>query len=107
LFKLLNEEGMRQELLHNKYLKNETLAQVEAKPMYSPYWKGTLRGKDDFFKSGSFIVGDGQTTRFWEDAWLGKTLLETQYPSLYTIVRHKNVKVALNQTPLNIALLGF
>lgn len=36
LFKLLSEEGMWQELLYNKYFKNKTLAQVEAKPTNSP-----------------------------------------------------------------------
>jgi hypothetical protein len=85
-FKLLNKEGMWQELLKNKYLKNKTLAQVEAKPTYSPFWKGILSVKVDFFKRGSFIVGNGQTTHFWEDTWLGKTSLATQYPSLYAIV---------------------
>jgi hypothetical protein len=37
LFKLLYEDGMWQQLLHNKYIKNKTLAQVEAKPTDSPF----------------------------------------------------------------------
>jgi hypothetical protein len=51
------------------------------------------------------VICDGHTTRFWEDAWLGITSLANQYPSLYAIVRHKNIRVAdvLNQTPSNIA----
>jgi hypothetical protein len=104
LFKLLNEEGMWQELLHTKYLRTKSLSQVQAKPTDSPFWRGIIRGKDEFFKHGSFIIGDGHTTRFWEDAWLDKTPLSTQYPSLYAIVRHKSVSVAevLNQTMLNI-----
>jgi hypothetical protein len=32
LFKLLNKEGVWQELLHNQYLKNKTLLQVTTKP---------------------------------------------------------------------------
>jgi hypothetical protein len=104
LFKRLNEEGMWQELLHNEYLKHKSLAQIEDKPADSPFWKGILKSKDEFFAHGSFVVGDGQTTRCWEDAWLEKTPLLTQYPSLYAIVRHKNVRVidVLSQTPLNI-----
>jgi hypothetical protein len=60
--------------------------------------------KEEFFKRGSFIVGDGSATRFWEDVWLGGMLLANQYPTLYKIVRTKNVLVAdvLNQTPLNV-----
>jgi hypothetical protein len=84
---------MWQELLQNKYLKNKTLDQVEAKPTDSLVWKGILHGKNEFFQRGSIVIGDGQTTRFWEDAWFDKTSLANQYPSLYAIVRHKNVRV--------------
>jgi hypothetical protein len=105
LFKILNEEGVWQELLHNKYLSQKTLAEVQAKPTDSPFWKGLMRVKDDFFQKGYFKIGNGATTRFWEDIWLGESSLATQYPSLYNIVNHKNVLVAhvLAQTPLNIS----
>jgi hypothetical protein len=45
--------------------------------------------KDDFFKCGSFVIGDGLETRFWEDVWLENTSLAKQYPSLYNIVTTK------------------
>jgi hypothetical protein len=72
IFKLLNEEGMWQELLYNKYLRTKSLSQVQAKPTNSPFWKGIIRGKDEFLKHVSFFIGDGQMARFWEDAWLDK-----------------------------------
>jgi hypothetical protein len=37
LFKLLNKEGMWQELLFNKYLRHKSLAQVIANPTDSPF----------------------------------------------------------------------
>jgi hypothetical protein len=43
---------MWQQLLCNKYLKNKTLAQVEVKPTDSPFWKGLMHVKEDFFKRG-------------------------------------------------------
>jgi hypothetical protein len=60
--------------------------------------------KDDFFMRGSMEVGNGQNTRFWEDAWLGDRPLCEQYPSLYCIVNQTNVSVAQvwNATPINI-----
>jgi hypothetical protein len=112
LFKLLNEEGVWQELLHNKYLRHKTLSAVQAKPTDSSFWKGLMRVKEEFFNRGFFQIGNGMNTRVCEDIWLGKTPLANQYPSLYNIVRHKDVRVAhvLAQTPLNIsfrrALLG-
>jgi hypothetical protein len=64
-----------------------------------------MRVRDDFFSRGFFKVGDGASVRFWEDIWLGKTTLAQQYPSLYNIVRHKNVTVAhvFAQVPINIS----
>jgi hypothetical protein len=60
--------------------------------------------KDEFFKRGSLVVGNGQNTRFWEDTWLGDLPLKDQYPTLYNIVNHTNVTVAhvMGSTPLNI-----
>jgi hypothetical protein len=57
-----------------------------------------------FFKQGSFVVNNGMIMRFWGDTWLGNRPLADQYPSLYNIVRNKNVTVAttLATTPLNI-----
>jgi hypothetical protein len=49
LFKLLNEDGMWQELLHKKYLRSKTLSQVSASPTDSPFWKGLMNVKEDFF----------------------------------------------------------
>jgi hypothetical protein len=59
LFKILTEEGMWQELLRNKYLKNRTLSHIEANPTDSPFWKGLMRVKHDFIERGFFEVGNG------------------------------------------------
>jgi hypothetical protein len=90
---------MWHELLVNKYLRNKTLSQVKIKPTDSPFWKGLMGLKEIFIKNGSFTIGNGQKTRFWEDTWLGDTPLVLQYPSLYNNVRQKNV---LSNNPLNI-----
>jgi hypothetical protein len=94
LFKLLNEEGVWQELLQNKYLQSKILSQVTAKPTDSTFWKGLMEVKDEFLQWGSFGVGNGLSTRFWEDSWLREKTLSEEYPSLYNIAHHKNVMVA-------------
>jgi hypothetical protein len=50
-------------------------------------------------------VGNGESTRFWEDTWLGNKSLAYQYPSLYSIVQRKQVSVAnvLSSNLLNIS----
>jgi hypothetical protein len=106
LFKLLNEEGVWQELLQNKYLHSKTLAQVEAQPTDSPFWKGLMRVKEEFFNRGVFKVGNGRNTRFWEDTWLGDSPLKDQYPLLYNIIQHRDVSLSdvfLNAPALNMS----
>jgi hypothetical protein len=100
----MNEDGVWHELLQNNYLHSKSLAEVKAKPLDSPFWKGLMRVKEDFLCRGSFIVDNGQNARFWEDVWLGNKPLAEQYPFLYNIVRQKQVSVAnmLNQNPVNI-----
>ena len=93
LFKLLNEEGVWQELLQNKYLHSKTLAKVEAQPTDSPFWKGLMRFKEDFFIRGSFKIGKEETLLFWEDAWLGDSPLMNKYTLLYNIVQRQHVSV--------------
>jgi hypothetical protein len=94
LYKIMNEEGVWQEILQNKYLKTKTLSQVSAKPTDSPFWKGLMNVEDEFFSRGTMVIGNGQKTRFWEDIWLGDTPLKDQYPMLYNILNHTNVTVA-------------
>jgi hypothetical protein len=105
LFKILHEEGTWQEILCNKYLSTKTLAQVEVKPTDSQFWKGLMEVRDDFFRRGRFVVGNGNTIRFWEDKWLGSRPLAEHYPNLYNIVQRKNVRVSdvLSSSPLNIS----
>jgi hypothetical protein len=61
---------MCQERFHNKYTKDKTLSQVQEKSTDSPFWKGLMRVKNDFFNRGSFKVENGTFVRFWEDIWL-------------------------------------
>jgi hypothetical protein len=101
----MNEQGVWQELILNKYLHSKTLSQVTAKPTDSPFRKGLMKVKEEFFARGKFKVGNVANTRLWEDTWLGDKPLSMQYPSLYGIVRCKQVSVAtlLGHNSLNIA----
>ena len=71
-----------------------------------------MQVKPSFFMRSLFEVGDGQSTSFQEDTWLGDNPLAVQYSSLYNIVRKKDdtVQLVLGSTPLNIqfrrALIG-
>ncbi|XP_073357973.1 uncharacterized mitochondrial protein AtMg00310-like [Aegilops tauschii subsp. strangulata] len=105
LYKLSVEtETTWAQILRSKYLQSKTLSQVTVRPTDSPFWKGLMRVKAAFFNRTNFIVGNGNTTRFWEDTWLGETPLALQYPSLYRIVQRRDSLVAMimQSIPLNI-----
>ena len=91
-------------MLQNKYLQSKSLSQVSVQPTDSPFWKGLMKVKGNFFNRGSFKVGDGSNTRFWEDTWLGDKPLAEQYPSLYYITHRKGVLVedVMSSRPINI-----
>jgi hypothetical protein len=46
LFKILNEDGVWQELLTDKYLHSKSLSQVTSQPSDSPFWKGIMKVKE-------------------------------------------------------------
>jgi hypothetical protein len=66
-----------------------------------------MKVKEKFFIRGSFVIGHGLETRFWEHTWLGDKPPAQHCPSLYNIMQQKQVLVAnvLSQTPLNITFL--
>jgi len=102
IFKLINKEGIWQNLLRNKYLKNQTIAQVEKK---AGFWVGLMKVKDNFLSYVSFHLNDGNYIKFWEDKWLGNHTLREQYPALFNIVRKKHATVAslFDRVHLNVS----
>jgi hypothetical protein len=80
-------------MLRNKYLKRHTLSKVSFRP-----------SERFVFNLGSFVLGNGEQIRFWEDVWLGDQPLMSQYPSLYHIVRQKSDTIVsiLRTIPLNV-----
>jgi len=105
LFKLCNEDGLWQELLRNKYMRDKPLALLEKKPRDSHFWKGLMGVKNQFLNLGRFKLVSGDQLRFWEDIWLGNQPLKFRYPVLFNIVRKKHATVAnvLSSSPLNIS----
>ncbi|WVZ49763.1 hypothetical protein U9M48_001092 [Paspalum notatum var. saurae] len=105
LYKFINEEGVWQELLKNKYLQGKTIGEVHWKSGDSHFWSGLMKVKDRFLEPSTFNLHDGSQIRFWEDRWFGDQPLKHQYPSLYNITRKKHISVAdvFSTTPLNIS----
>jgi hypothetical protein len=94
LFELINEDGLWQQILKKKYVKDSIIAQVQHKQGDSHFWSGLVKVKDEFLKLGHFCLNNGCNIRFWEDKWLGNYPLKELYPSLSVITRKKHISVA-------------
>jgi hypothetical protein len=105
LFKLINEDGLWQMILRNKYLSNQTIGKVKRKPEDSHFWTGLMKVKKKLLRYGSFQLNNGSQIRFWEDNWIGNHAFKDQYPSLYNIARRKSdtIEKILSGVPLNIS----
>jgi hypothetical protein len=48
-----------------------------------------MRGEDYFLKLDNFWLGEGIEIRLWEDFWIGRVLLKSQYINFYNIFQQK------------------
>jgi len=105
LFKLINEDGVWQELLRKKYLKDKTIGEAYWKPGDSHFLSGLMKIKDRFLGLSTFVLHNGTSTWFWKDKWLGDCTLKQQFPSWYNIARKKHATVSqvFSSVPLNIS----
>jgi hypothetical protein len=105
LLKLLNEEGLWQMILRNKYLSNQTIGKVDRKPGDSLFWSSLMKVKSKFLRYGSFQLNNGAQIRFWEDRWIGNHVFKGQYSSLYNIAKRKSdtIENVLSGLPLNVS----
>ena len=55
LFRLLNEDGVWQQLLRNKYLRDKTLTQVQYLPEDSQFWAALMKVKRSSSRWASLI----------------------------------------------------
>ncbi len=105
LYKLINEEGVWQDLLKRKYLYNKSITQVDKKQGDFHFLSGLIKVKSTFLNMGSWIVNDGGQIRFLEDKWLDNLAFKDKYPSLYAIFRRKSSSIAtiMGSVPLNVS----
>jgi hypothetical protein len=105
VFKLLNEDGVWQQVLKRKYLRNSTSAQVSKKPGDSQFWGGLLEARDHLLTAASLWYKNGEKIRFWEDWWIGHEPLmkRSLLCTIFQEGKNQIVASALSSRPLNIS----
>ncbi|WVZ88012.1 hypothetical protein U9M48_034574, partial [Paspalum notatum var. saurae] len=94
LFRLINEDGVWQNILKKKYLRGKAIGAVKWKLGDSHFWSGLMKVKERFLELSTFNLHEGSQIRFWEDRWFGNYPLKDLYPSLYNITRKRHITVA-------------
>jgi hypothetical protein len=60
----------------------------------TPIWKDILAGIDRFRAISNVTVGNGTSTAFWFDLWLGNSTLHDRFPILFSHSARLNLNVA-------------
>jgi hypothetical protein len=88
-----NEEGLWQDLVKLKYVKDRPISHVTVRQNDSPAWKDLMKIRHIYLKGRSFKVANGKLISFWLDTWMGEKPLCMIYPVLYELAIHKDASV--------------
>jgi hypothetical protein len=66
-WKLDTEDGLWQQIIRFKYLKNNSICSVKHKQNDSVIWANLLKVKDVYLHGRKMVISDGSNTLFWKD----------------------------------------
>ena len=93
-WKLEKEDGLWQQIVKFKYMRNSSILEVKHKVSDSPMWSDVLKIKDIYLQGWGISFKNGGLTRFWQDPWIYEEPLSSHTPLLYEICENKNITVA-------------
>jgi hypothetical protein len=95
-------EGLWQDIVKAKYLRNKTVASVQSRFNDSPCWKALLKVKYTYMIGTKVVLGNGDTCRLWKDPFLDNIPLWEKFPNLFDLCQTPNV--SLNALDENFAI---
>lgn len=82
-------------LLHALYKRrHSTIQSSTPSPSNSFFWNNIIHNKEPFISSIKWKIGDGSSTRFWEDKWTGNNTLKSVFPHAYSLALSHEVPVS-------------
>jgi hypothetical protein len=93
-WRLEKEEGLWQQILNHKYMKDQTIHDVMHKLNDSSIWSDLLKVKDIYLQGRSIVVSNGEQTRFWLDPWVYNSPICDIAPMLFELCENKSIFVA-------------
>lgn len=93
LWRLETSDGLWQQILRKKYVKDEPISQIKKKQGDSHFWQGLMEVDQCYQQFCVRKVGDGKGISFWHDRWIGKEPLEIMFSRLFDLVFDKKVSL--------------
>ncbi|TVU50202.1 hypothetical protein EJB05_01564, partial [Eragrostis curvula] len=93
-WRLETEEGLWQDIVKVKYVQGKPIGSVKHRIDDSPSWTDLLKVRHVYMCGRRFIVGNGNSIRFWHDRWMGDTTLCEEYPFLFALCTNPDLTVA-------------
>lgn len=89
-WKIETEEGLWQSIISYKYLRGKTFIQYATSRMILLCGKTYLRSHV-YLQGRHVVVGSGDNTSLWRDAWLADKPLMESYPDLFKLFEDPNI----------------
>ena len=73
-WKLESHDGLWQQIVRAKYLRNKSVTDVKTRVNDSPCWKGIMKVRDIYLAGRGIKLKNGPITSFWKDPLVDKLL---------------------------------
>ena len=92
-WRLENEEGLWQQLIKNKYLRNDIISTVKHRLDDSPIWASLLKIRQVYLRGRQVQTKNGKNTLFQEDCWINEKPICKEHPVLFDLCNDKLISV--------------
>jgi hypothetical protein len=92
-WKLETLDGLWQDIIKAKYLRNKTVATVTSRFNNSPCWKVILEVKETYFAGINVVLNNGNITRLWKDPIMGEQPFCDKFTVLFNLCREQDCTV--------------
>jgi hypothetical protein len=87
------ENGLWQEIVAFKYIKDTPICLIKPSIFDSPVWSDLLKIRHIYLKGREYKLNNGKLISFWLGVWIGNEPLCTTYPILYDLCLEQNSSV--------------
>lgn len=94
LWKIDREQGLWQQIITHKYLRNDSISSVKHKQSDSSMRTDLLKVRNLYLQGRRFIVGNGKKILFWKDSWLYDRPISLLFPDLFKMAQQRDITLA-------------